>query len=285
MSYPKVLKFINKTEEDQYYLAERDYIENLFFSTDTNENRQDKLHEMRGDLANKDAELNRIKQMLDSLITKNTELEGLVELSNKSATGESSVYKGEFGEKQMEYILNDLLGGEFDIDGDGSTRKMDIRLNHKTDNYTVGVEMKKKKVLSKKQDLDKFKRDKTCNNFRGAILINTQGPIGNIVTEKETFHLDNNELYIYSDDTTFICIVVQIFIKYLQCENKLVGNTMIDYIDMFSCVYNSWCDQKKVTLKLDRQISGYLKKMNIPLTNGHLFLLSKSGCRGTKAPY
>ena len=87
MSYPKVLKFINKTEEDQYYLAERDYIENLFFSTDTNENRQDKLHEMRGDLANKDAELNRIKQMLDSLITKNTELEGLVELSNKSATG------------------------------------------------------------------------------------------------------------------------------------------------------------------------------------------------------
>ena len=185
----------------------------------------------------------------------------------------------------MEYILNDLLGNEFDIDGDGSTRKMDIRLNHKTDNYTVGVEMKNKKILSKKQDLDKFKRDKTCNNFRGAILINTQGPIGNIVKEKETFHLNNNELYIYSDDATFICILVQIFIKYLQCENKLVGNTMIDYIDMFSCIYNSWCEQKKSVLKLDKQISNYLKKMNIPLANGHLFLLSKSACRGTKAPY
>uniref|UniRef100_A0A6C0B477 Uncharacterized protein n=1 Tax=viral metagenome TaxID=1070528 RepID=A0A6C0B477_9ZZZZ len=285
MEYPKLIKFKNKLEEDTYYLRKRDYIESLFFSIDTSENRQDKLTELTGYLENKDNELKSIKKLMETLVAKNSELEGLVELSNKSSNGESSVYKGEFAEKQMQYILTDLLGEEFDIDGDGSTKKMDIRLNHKTDNYTVGVEMKKKKTLSKRQDLDKFKRDKTSNNFRGAILINTQGPIGNIVKEKENFHLDNNELYIYSDDTTFVCILVQIFIKYLQCENKLVGNTMIDYIDMFSCIYNSWCDQKKAALKLDKQITNYLKKMNIPLANGHLFLLSKSGCKGTNTPY
>ena len=285
MAYPKVIKFRDKTEEDTFYLSQREYIENVFFLSDTNENRQDKLSELKGNLENKDAELERVRKLLDSLVVKNNELEGLVELSNKSDRGESSVYKGEFGEKQMEYILKDLLGDEFDIDGDGSTKKMDIRLNHKTRDYTIGVEMKKKTVLSKKQDLDKFKRDKTCNNFRGAILINTQGPVGNIVKEKDTFHINNNELYIYSDDTTLICVLVRMFIQYLECDNKLVGNAVIDYIDMFTNTYNAWCEHKKTAFKMDKQLNDYLKKMNIPLINGNLFLISKSGCKGNKVPY
>ena len=285
MAYPKVIKFTDKTEEDTFYLSQREYIENVFFLSDTNENRQDKLSELKGNLENKDAELERVRKLLDSLVVKNNELEGLVELSHKSRFGESSVYKGEFGEKQMEYILKDLLGDEFDIDGDGSTKKMDIRLNHKTRDYTIGVEMKKKTVLSKKQDLDKFKRDKTCNNFRGAILINIQGPIGNIVKEKDTFHINNNELYIYSGDTTLICVLVRMFIQYLECDNKLVGNAVIDYIDMFTNTYNAWCEHKKTAFKMDKQLNDYLKKMNIPLINGNLFLISKSGCKGNKVPY
>lgn len=285
MEYPKTFKFENKETEDEHYLSKREYIENLFFSVDNTGDREDKLNELKDNLDNKDEELRSIKIMLDALISKNNDLEELVELSNKKKSGESSVYKGEFGEKQMEYILNDLLGDEFDIEGDGKTKKMDIRLNHKTENYTVGVEMKKKKVLSKRQDLDKFKRDKTCNNFRGAILISTQGPIGNIVVEKDNFHIDNNELYIYSDDITFISMVVQIFIKYLRCDNNVIGNSMVDYIDMFTCLYNNWCEQKKIILKSDKQLTKYLEKLNIPLANGHLFLISKSGCRGAKSPY
>ena len=285
MTYPKVVKFLTKSEEDSFYLSKREYIENLFFLSDTDENRQDKLSELKDNLENKDEELKSMRKLLDSLVVKNNELEGLVELSNKSNSGESSVYKGEFGEKQMEYILRDLLGGEFDIDGDGSTKKMDIRLNHKMNNYTIGVEMKKKKILSKKQDLDKFKKDKTHNNFRGAILINTQCPVGNLVKEKGTFYLDNNELYIYSDDVSLICVLVQMFIQYLECDNKLVGNVIVDYIDMFTNTYNTWCEHKKTALKMDKQINDYLEKMNILLINGNLFLISKSGCKGNKVPY
>ena len=53
---------------------------------------------------------------------------------------------------------------------------MDIRMNHKTKKYTIGIECKNKKNIIQ-NDIDKFKNDKLRNNFKLSVFLSTESPI------------------------------------------------------------------------------------------------------------
>ena len=278
MSYPLTLIFNYKEEYDSYLLKHRGYIENLFYTEEEREERESKVGELTEKL-HKSLEANNI------YIEKIEKLEELVELSQKRDVGECSVYKGEFCEKQKELILIESFGEEFEIDGSKVKEKMDIRMNNREKGYCIGIELKEKKKLTKKDDLDKFLRDKTVNDFKGSVLISTQAPIGNIVEEIDTFKIEGDALYIYSANTELIIIVMHVYIQYLELEQNDEKNILNERTDMIVSLYNEWCNLKKCVASKDKLYTKYLKEIGINLSNGHLYLVSKSKCKSNKIPY
>ena len=225
------------------------------------------------------------QQQQQLLLTENQKLKELVELNQKQH-GEHSMYKGEFDEKQKEIILSTYFSNQFHIDGCKKMHCMDIRLTHKNHNYTIGIECKnKKKVIQ--QDLDKFKNDKLNNKFISSVFLSTDSPIKGIVTELNQFKFINDELYIYSKDTNLIVILITILIH--QINNNLTNTTdCIDnqvYIDIIVNLYKNWCNVKKCCQKLDSDLVTSLKRIGIKLVNGHIYLNSKTKCKGNQSPY
>lgn len=223
-------------------------------------------------------------ERLNNLLDENNKLKELVELSQKKE-GEHSMYKGEFDEKQKEMILNTYFNQNFNIDGKKKMHCMDIRMNHKEHNYTIGIECKNKKKIIQ-QDIDKFKNDKLNNEFKYSIFLSTDAPIKNIVEQVNCFKFLNDELYIYSKDTNLIIILFTILIN--QIDNNLnkkseIGNQL--YIDIITNLYKNWTQIKKHCHKMDLDLVNSLKKIGIELVNGHIYLASKTKCKGSSGPY
>lgn len=278
MSFPVTLTFNTKEEYDSYLLEHRGYIENLFYTDEERAERESKVGELTEKL-HKSLEVN------NNYIEKIEKLEELVELSQKRDVGECSVYKGEFCEKATEMILNESFGEKFEIDGSKVKEKMDIRMISKEKDYCIGIELKEKKKLTKKEDLDKFLRDKTVNDFKGSVFISTQAPIGNIVEEKDTFKIEGDALYIYSANTELIIIIMHVYIQYLELEQNDEKNILNERTDMIVSLYNGWCNFKKYAASQDKLYTKYLKDIGINLSNGHIYLVSKSKCKCNKIPY
>jgi len=222
-----------------------------------------------------------IKKELKTKNDKITKLEELVELNNKK-TGTHSMFKGEFEEKNKELFLNEYFGNIFDIDGSKKMKCMDIRMTHKIKKYTLGIECKDKKIILKKQDINKFHLDKLECKFRGCIFISVNSNIPGYVDKINHFSIKNkNELYIYSDDSLFVKIIINVFIDYLECEENTMDRC---HVETLLCVCNQWNNLKSGFLKMDKIISNYLKQKNINI-NGQLYLVSKSKCKSSKEPY
>ena len=91
------------------------------------------------------------------------------------------MYKGEFEEKNREQFLSEYFGKRFTICGDKHMRCMDIRMTNKLKKYIIGIECKDKKNITN-ADINKFKRDKNTNDFKGCIFLSINCPITNILT-------------------------------------------------------------------------------------------------------
>lgn len=224
-------------------------------------------------------------EKLEKLETQNRKLQELVELKEKQF-GEHSMYKGEFDEKHKELILNKYFDSNFTIDGKKKMHCMDIRMIHKQKNYTVGIECKNKKNITQK-DIDKFKNDKLNNpNFKLSIFLSTDSPIKNKVCKLDNYNFINDELYIYSKDIHYIIIIIQLFIKLYETketdENE-IGTEL--YIDIITNLYKNWCCLKKNCLKMDYDLVKSLKRIDINLEKGHLFIISKTKCKNNCDPY
>ena len=103
---------------------------------------------------------------------------------NEKRIGDHSMYKGEFQEKKMELILKEYFSQNYEILGDKHMKCMDIRVKHKSKEYTIGVECKYKKKITK-QDIEKFKSDKISNDFKASIFLTTSSPIKHYVEENQ----------------------------------------------------------------------------------------------------
>lgn len=283
--YPITLIFNSKEEEDSYFLSKRKYIESLFFSQDSTGTYQDKLNEIREISEKKNEELILMQKQMELLMNKNTELEKIVDLASKSTSGESSVYKGEFGEKKWETIFKENMGDEYEIDGGKEMEKMDIRIKHLETSLVMGVETKVKKQLTKK-DIQKFRRDKLKNDFMGSIFISEQCVINleEKKIEKNGWHIVNNELYIYSSDKGLVLMLIKIFISNLLCSDESKYD-MCKLVDMIKNYYNHTYELKKIVLNTDKSFIRDLRSLNISPANGHLYLVPQSKCKGTKVPY
>lgn len=225
------------------------------------------------------------KEEIEAMRKKNKEMEEIVSLVNKRDEGQCATYIGEVCEKQIESDLRECLPEkDFDIDGTKVMHQMDIRILSKKKHFRAGLEIKEKQSLTKK-DITKFKDDKTLNSFDLSFFLSTNCAIPKIVTELDSFDvLNGNEIYIYSNKKTFIQIVISAFThQYIISENKT--DLTVRSIDMLSTLYNNWCEQKKMFCKMDKHFISYLSQFNINLDNGHLYLASKTKCRGNKCPY
>lgn len=287
MQFPLTLTFANKDEYDSYILNNQYYIETLLHKNDCVSVETQQIIDLKASLESIQKKLLLSETNLEETTVKNNELEKILTLSKKSKHGESSVYKGEFGEKQLEYILRDELGNEFQVDGGGETHKMDIRLIHNAKDYSVGVEVKNKKNISKRHDLDKFTRDKVFNNFKGCVFVSTQSPVKNIVDIKNTWKIINdNEIYIYSDNLKFIGFVIKMFLQFLECDSDVTKENIRVVMDNIGTLYNTWGTTKTCLLAMDKQLRIAMNNMGL---NGsldkQLFLVSKSNCKGGKIPY
>jgi len=197
------------------------------------------------------------------------------------------MFKGEFDEKQKELIFKEYFGNQFFIDGSKKFHCMDIRLQHKNNNdFTIGIECKNKKTITQ-NDIDKFKNDKIKNNFSLSIFLSQSSVIPKRVNTNHNFKFENRELYIYSNDLNYIVIVTQIYIFQLlqSYDSKQERFTSDFFIDIITNLYKNWCCVKKTCQKLDQDLVFSLQKIGIELSNGHLYLTSKTKCKHNKTPY
>ena len=50
-------------------------------------------------------------------------------------------------------------------------------------------------------------------------------------------------------------------------------------------LYQHWTAVKKACHKMDTSMVDHLQDLGLKLTNGHLYLVSKSNCKKSKSPY
>ena len=217
---------------------------------------------------------------IDNLREENTDLKNIVDLNEKQQ-GTHSMYKGEFEEKKKELILKEYFGTYFQIDGEKKMNCMDIRMKHLDKGYSIGIECKDKKILTK-NDMDKFKSDKLTNKFKGSVFISVSCPIKKKSEEKNSYKLINDELYIYSSDVHYIIILLKIFVSLTESER--IENTE-KLTDTVMNMYQHWTAVKKACHKMDTSMVEHLQDLGLKLTNGHLYLVSKTNCKKGKSPY
>ena len=174
-------------------------------------------------------------------------------------------------------------------------------MTHKELDYIIGIETKEKKSLTP-LDINKFRTDRLNNQYWGGIFVSTECGVNGFVKEKDTYKLTDNEIYIYSNDANIIGIAIGCFLhmmeekyrkhieldntdtdaEYVKLEEK--HNKVIEHCVVF---YKKWAAMKKVHLDFDKQMLISLRDIGVPdnLFNGHLFLLPKSKCKGSKHPY
>ena len=193
-----LLNFIKDNEE----LLNKIVVENkeLILKILSNESPEQKqLENERNDLQIEKHKFNeKIQTERKQLQLEREKLEQLTNLQKGINQGVSSYHIGEFTERNLEESMKqDVYFKEgWSIDTDKKTKCMDIRLTRNDTKMSVGIELKNKtKIIS--EDIKKFKRDMTENNFHLGIFISVRAPIANILSN-EGVYIDNKNMYIVS---------------------------------------------------------------------------------------
>ena len=243
-------------------------------------------------------------RLLEAKLTKEQmekdKLQKCLDIKEKEINGSHSMYKGEYRELHQEIVAERLYGDTYEVEGKKKMHCMDIRLKHKTYSFIVGLETKEKKTLTA-HDIKKFHTDRLNNEFQAGIMLSTQGPIKGFVKEPNSFKITENELYIYSNDGTYIGIIIGCFLhmteqKFLRekaaCENagELYEQMKAKYeitTEHAIAMYNKWQKIQKANVDFDKQMMIGLVQMGVPpdIFKGHRYVVSLSKCKGTKHPY
>lgn len=199
----------------------------------------------------------------------------------KKKTGDVSVYKGKLDEKYIEICLKDVFNENFIIENTNETKKMDIRIKSKIQDFVIGVECKDKKCITK-TDIDKFKRDKILNNFNRSIFI-SNCPIPNILSDDNGVKIIKDELYIYTNDQLFLKAILLHFVSSLDMNENKTSNYDVLF-DHIIDNYNLWQKTKKSILELDKSYMKMLKlnENHSSIIKGNLYIQPKSNIKSNK---
>ena len=225
----------------------------------------------------RDAELKKTKEMLQDA----KRLEELLEKKN----GVSVVHKGICDEKYVEIVLKEVAGDKYIVDNGDATKMMDVRLIRKDGSFTIGIECKDKDTVSK-ADIDKFRRDKVKNKFKRSIFISTT-PIKNVLEENNQVLLQDDEMFIVTNDHVFLGAVMKLYLANLEIPEKEDCFDTKAIFDNIIDTYNTWQATKKQHLKLDQS---FLRMLNLTpeftsMVKGHIYLGVTSKFKSGKAPY
>lgn len=225
----------------------------------------------------REAELIKTKELLQD--AKN--LEELLEKKN----GISVVHKGICDEKYVEIVLKEVAGDKYIVDNGDATKMMDVRLIRKDGSFTIGIECKDKDKVNK-ADIDKFRRDKVKNRFKRSIFISTK-PIKNILEENNQILLQEDELFIVTNDHVFLGAVMKLYLTSLEITEKDDCFDTKTIFDNIIDTYNTWQSTKKQHLNLDQS---FLRMLNLTpefasKVKGHIYLGVTSKFKSGKAPY
>ena len=270
------ISFNTEDEFKQFIIDNKSYIINII-------NDDDDIIEQNNEYIKIINNLNNKLKEKDEIIKEKDEIN---QLSNKRDEGLCVVYKGEVCEKLIESDLRECFSNdEYEIDGSKIMNAMDIRINNLLQNLKYGLEIKNKKSITK-NDIDKFINDKVTNQFNLSFFLSTECPIiyKNISLNNINSYefINDNEIYIYSNNKLYIQIVILSFIQSNKNNNSDDNDRYL--IDTINSLYKQWCDIKKVCYSMDKIFISHLDKMNISY-NGNLYLTPISKCRGQKNPY
>lgn len=259
-------------EEKQKLLKDKELFDNV-------KNEMIKLKEQQ--LATNEL-LDKLKQEKTKLLEQNLKQKEIINLSEKKV-GDHSMYKGKFNEEFTHMCLEEYFSDNFKIEGKGEIHCMDKRMCHKTKNYTLGIECKSKTRIVT-QDIDKFRKDKITNKFKGNIFISSC-KISKIVELEDDFCLLNNdELYIFSKNKDIILTIIKLFISYIESDKD--ESKLMYLMGEFKQLYKQWINTKKSLLDFDKLFINILKNNGFEINiKGNTYLVPISKCKNSKYPY
>ena len=291
MSYP--LTFNNEQEHITHVKEHQKFYRDVLDLKETNEElelqrkKNEDMSELIGELSRQvrkfseektkqDEELKKTKQTLEDT----TRLEDLLKKKN----GISVVHKGICDEKYVEIVMKEVASDNYIIDNSDETKKMDIRLIRKDGKFTIGIECKDKDKITK-ADIEKFRRDKVSNKFRRSIFISTT-PIKNIVEKENQILINEDELFIVTNDHIFLAAVMKMYLVNIESEkDKVFAKNLV--FDSIIDTYTTWQATKKHHVKLDQS---FLRMLNLTPDfekhiKGHLYLGTLTKFKSQKVPY
>ena len=194
---------------------------------------------------------------------------------HKNINTASSYYIGEFNEQLLQEFISKKFT-DWTIDEAKKMKCMDIRMTNENLNLSIGIECKYKKKITK-TDITKFISDKSSNTFNGNIFI-SNSPIPNVLSQKNSSKILNDDLYIFSDNIPYILNYIEVYISTLDGydEEKVC-------IEDIQTLFNNHNTQKQNLLKQDKVFLQLIKDEK--LLKNHLYLTTKSNCKNSKPPY
>jgi len=199
--------------------------------------------------------------------------------------GRHSRNAGESFEKYIELGLLEHFADKFNIDGDSSNFCMDIRMIN--DYHNIGIEAKSKnKIISK--DITKFTRDKVTNHFTSSVFISEFATIPNKTTKQNSWFINNDELWIQSDDIQFICSAISSFITFLDRNNQDSNINIINQQnDFILSLYDKHHETISSLIRQDKQFYHYLKNNNPDKLKNHHYIvpINKLTAKNQRNPY
>ena len=219
----------------------------------------------------------KLLELENKLLEKQNKIDELVNLKTGIEKGVSSYHIGEFNEKVLQEELKRGLE-DWDIDKVKKMHAMDIRIFNQ--NKTIGIECKRKKCITS-TDINKFKKDKLTNQFDGNIFISTS-KIPKLVENINNCLLLDNNLYIYSEDTTQIINFIKVYLEFIN-TNEQIHTPIINH-DILNELILNHNKQKKILLEQDKTIINIMRNLNIN-TKGFLYFSVASKFKGHIPPY
>ena len=176
----------------------------------------------------------------------------------------NSTYKGQFGENQLENVLNKLFPSSEVINTTGSKASCDFRVN-RNEHATILFETKDYTTNVSIDEVKKFIRDIDEQKCHGIFLSQNSG-----ITSKQNFHIDirNNLVLIYMHNVNYSAEVIKQAVDIIDGIapklNELSNDTSHDHtipndvLEEINKEYSAFVSQRNTTIDLAKE---FYKKM------------------------
>lgn len=189
----------------------------------------------------------------------------------------NSSYKGQFGENQLESVLNQMFPSAEVINSTGTKASCDFRVN-RTNFPTILVETKNYDRNVSLDEVKKFIRDIEEQKQHGIFLSQHSG-----ITSKQNFHIDvkNNNILVYVHHVDYNPQTIQIAIDIIDSLSQKISefeqndeeiSLSTETLDEINKEYSNFIKRKSTLVEI---IKDFTKKINIEIDEIKFPSLSK----------